>query len=127
MAAECGVGLGGHAPQGTPADMQRDPRYDDVVAEVHDRLLAPGRATPAAGVGEVWVDPGIGFGKTVEHNLALLAHVGELVDAGRGASAPGCWSAPEQVVPGRLGVRRAARRPGARAGRRAPSRRAPGP
>ncbi len=69
--------------------MQRDPRYDDVVAEVHGHLLDLAAGRPRAGVGELWVDPGIGFGKTVEHNLALLAHVGELVDAARAIGGPG--------------------------------------
>ena len=79
MAAELGVGWVAMHMQGTPADMQRRPHYDDVVAEVHDFLLALAEPGPSAGVGEVWVDPGIGFGKTPEHNLSLLGHVGELV------------------------------------------------
>jgi len=59
--------------KGTPADMQRDPVYDDVVAEVSEYLVARARDAEAAGVAEVWIDPGIGFGKTGRHNLALLA------------------------------------------------------
>jgi dihydropteroate synthase len=43
----------------------------------------------AAGVGEIWVDPGIGFGKTGSHNLALLGHLGRLVDTARSAGAAG--------------------------------------
>jgi dihydropteroate synthase len=89
VAAECGVGWVAMHRQGTPADMQSDPRYDDVVAEVRDHLLdLVGRAR-GAGVEEVWVDPGIGFGKTVAHNLALLAHLGDLVDAAHEAGARG--------------------------------------
>jgi len=65
--------------QGTPATMQDDPRYDDVVAEVHGRLVAMARRATRAGVAEVWVDPGIGFGKTTAHNLALLRHLPSLV------------------------------------------------
>jgi dihydropteroate synthase len=80
-AAELGVAWAGVHIQGTPADMQRDPRYDDVVAEVHGALLARLEAAQRAGVPEIWVDPGIGFGKTAAHNLTLLAHLGELVDA----------------------------------------------
>ncbi len=79
VAAECGVGWVAMHRQGTPADMQRDPRYDDVVAEVHAHLAGLLAAARSAGVAEVWLDPGIGFGKTVAHNLALLAHVRELV------------------------------------------------
>jgi dihydropteroate synthase len=63
--------------------MQRRPHYDDVVAEVHGFLLTLAERARAAGVGEVWLDPGIGFGKTTEDNLSLLGHVGELVRSGR--------------------------------------------
>jgi dihydropteroate synthase len=59
--------------QGTPADMQRDPRYDDVVAEVRAWLIHQADVALAEGVPAVMVDPGIGFGKTLEHNLALLS------------------------------------------------------
>lgn len=68
--------------QGTPADMQRDPRYVDVVAEVRAFLAARVDACAAAGVGPVLVDPGFGFGKTAAHNLALLARLDELAPPG---------------------------------------------
>jgi len=60
--------------QGTPATMQREPRYGDVVAEVHAFLAGRVDALVHAGVvrERIAVDPGIGFGKTLEHNLALL-------------------------------------------------------
>jgi len=67
---------------GDPRTMQDDPRYDDVVAEVGDFLEARAEAALAAGVPEVWIDPGIGFGKTAAHNLELLAHLDELVATG---------------------------------------------
>lgn len=70
---------------GTPRTMQEDPRYGDVVVDVR-ALLAErmGRAV-AAGVAEsrIWVDPGIGFGKTLEHNLELIRRLGELRELGR--------------------------------------------
>lgn len=71
--------------RGAPRTMQRDPRYGDVVAEVRDALAARLEAAVAAGVPEerVILDPGIGFGKTLAHNLALLAGVGELASLGR--------------------------------------------
>src|ERR1700728_4831951 len=81
VAAECGVGWVAMHRQGSAADMQADPRYGDVVAEVRDHLLELAVRAKATGVSEIWVDPGIGFGKTVEHNLALLAHLGDLVRA----------------------------------------------
>ncbi|MBK5110072.1 MAG: dihydropteroate synthase [Thermoleophilia bacterium] len=59
---------------GSPRTMQDDPRYGDVAAEVRDFLL--GRVERATGAGidpaRIWIDPGIGFGKSVEHNLELL-------------------------------------------------------
>jgi dihydropteroate synthase len=60
--------------QGTPATMQHEPRYDDVVAEVGEYLLARARALEAAGVarGRIVLDPGFGFGKTLEHNRTLF-------------------------------------------------------
>jgi dihydropteroate synthase len=70
---------------GTPRTMQDDPRYDDVVDEVKGFLTARIAAAIEAGIDErrIWVDPGIGFGKTVEHNLELLRRLGELGELGR--------------------------------------------
>ncbi len=82
LAAELGVGWVAMHMQGTPLTMQDDPRYDDVVGEVHGFLAERAGAARRAGVGEVWVDPGIGFGKTTAHNLALLHHLPELVALG---------------------------------------------
>jgi dihydropteroate synthase len=67
--------------QGTPATMQDEPHYDDVVREVGDFLLARLDAARAAGVRDdaLLADPGIGFGKTLDHNLALLAALPVLV------------------------------------------------
>lgn len=70
--------------RGTPQTMQRDTHYDDVVADVHSYLRERATAAIAAGIPShrVWVDPGIGFGKDDEGNLALLAALPELVSAG---------------------------------------------
>jgi dihydropteroate synthase len=70
---------------GEPRTMQDDPRYDDVVSDVCAFLEERLEAAVAAGVPEerICLDPGIGFGKTVEHNLELLARLGELVALGR--------------------------------------------
>jgi dihydropteroate synthase len=81
-AAGRGVGWVAMHMQGDPRTMQDAPRYDDVVIEVRDFLAARAGAAAAAGIEEVWVDPGIGFGKTDEHNLALLASLDVLVAAG---------------------------------------------
>jgi dihydropteroate synthase len=82
VAAESGAGWVVMHMQGTPRTMQDDPRYGHVVTEVYAFLRDRARRALEAGVGEVWVDPGIGFGKTAEHNLALLHHLPELVADG---------------------------------------------
>ena len=87
VAAAGGAGWVAMHMQGAPATMQLAPHYDDVVSEVFGFLLARAQQALAAGVGEVWVDPGVGFGKTMAHNLSLLNHLPELVDA---AGAAGC-------------------------------------
>jgi dihydropteroate synthase len=70
---------------GEPRTMQEDPRYEDVVSEVKAFLEERLAFAVAEGVPEerVWLDPGIGFGKTVDHNLELLRRLGELVAIGR--------------------------------------------
>jgi dihydropteroate synthase len=70
---------------GEPRTMQEDPRYEDVVSEVKAFLEARLAFAVAEGVPEehVWLDPGIGFGKTVEHNLELVRRLGEIVAIGR--------------------------------------------
>lgn len=82
VAAEFGVAWAAMHAQGEPATMQRAPRYGDVVREVRDLLVARATSALAAGVPEVWIDPGIGFGKTSAHNLTLLARLDELVATG---------------------------------------------
>jgi len=82
VAARCGVGWVAMHRQGTPTTMQDDPRYVDVVAEVRDLLVDRAAQAAGAGVGEIWIDPGIGFGKTVDHNLELLAGLDALVATG---------------------------------------------
>lgn len=82
VAAELGVGWVAMHMQGEPGSMQSDPRYTDVVAEVRAFLDAAATRASDAGVGEIWVDPGFGFGKTVGHNLALLAHLDRIIDLG---------------------------------------------
>jgi dihydropteroate synthase len=71
--------------QGTPRTMQENPTYADVVDDVRAFLAERVEDAVAAGIGEerIWVDPGIGFGKTPEHNLELLRRLRELRDLGR--------------------------------------------
>lgn len=81
--SDCGVIL--MHMQGTPQTMQAEPRYDDVVAEVHEFLLERLAACEQQGIDRrrVVFDPGVGFGKTAEHNLQLLTHIADLRSAGR--------------------------------------------
>ena len=82
VAAETGTGWVAMHMQGDPTTMQVSPAYDDVVGEVRRFLLERAETARRGGVEEVWIDPGIGFGKTVEHNLALLRHLSVLVASG---------------------------------------------
>jgi dihydropteroate synthase len=82
VAAGAGVGWVAMHMKGEPATMQSDARYEDVVVEVRDTLARRARRARDGGVNEVWVDPGLGFAKTADHNLALLRHLRVLVDAG---------------------------------------------
>lgn len=68
--------------RGDPRTMQLDPTYDDVVSEVTEYLLEAAERALAAGVPSVVIDPGIGFGKTIEHNLDLLRATGRLAEYG---------------------------------------------
>jgi dihydropteroate synthase len=85
LAARAGVPLVLMHMMGEPKSMQDAPRYDDVVAQVRQFLAGRVEAAVAAGVRRerCIVDPGIGFGKTAEHNLALLAGVASLCELGQ--------------------------------------------
>jgi dihydropteroate synthase len=85
LCGERGCGLVLMHMQGTPRTMQDDPAYDDVVDDVKAFLAERIELAVSRGVAEerIWVDPGIGFGKTVGHNLELLRRLGELRDLGR--------------------------------------------
>jgi len=70
--------------QGTPKTMQVDPKYDDVVGEVLEFLLTRAERAQQLGIlkERIFIDPGIGFGKTVQHNLLLLKNIEKFVAAG---------------------------------------------
>ena len=70
--------------QGEPQQMQDNPQYDDVVTEVREYLDARIEACVAAGIDRslIILDPGIGFGKTVEHNLSLMKHLDDYAESG---------------------------------------------
>ncbi len=82
--AEAGAGVVLMHMQGTPQTMHLDPRYDDVVREVRDELARRVDRAGRAGIprARIAIDPGIGFGKTTAHSLALLRHLDELASIG---------------------------------------------
>jgi dihydropteroate synthase len=79
-----GAGVCAMHMRGTPQTMQDDPRYDDVVAEIHEYLKIRRDRLEAAGIERLRIalDPGIGFGKTHEHNLTLARHCDRFLDLG---------------------------------------------
>lgn len=85
MCAEREVGVVLMHMPGDPRTMQDDPTYEDVVDDVKAFLAERVEVAVAAGVEEerIWLDPGIGFGKTLDHNLELLRRLGELRELGR--------------------------------------------
>ena len=124
-AAELGCGTILMHMQGEPRTMQQSPRYDDVVEEVAAFLAARADIAEAAGVRRdaIWLDPGIGFGKALSHNLTLLANLERLVDLGYpvvlGVSRKSFLKAIDpkaQAAEDRLGGSLAAALAGARAG-----------
>lgn len=80
VAGQLGVGYVAMHSRGTPQTMQVNPHYDDVVDEVLVVLEAMAQRARDAGVAHLWLDPGIGFGKTLEHNVALVAHCADFVE-----------------------------------------------
>jgi len=82
LAAEYGVPVVLMHMRGTPATMQAEPRYEDVVGEIVTFLLERAERAEKAGIPKerIFIDPGIGFGKTREHNLMLLANIKRFVD-----------------------------------------------
>lgn len=84
LCARTGAGVVIMHMQGTPRSMQESPHYDDVVSEVTEFLADHAQAAEEAGIAQaaIVVDPGIGFGKTFEHNIALLNAIGTLTSPG---------------------------------------------
>jgi dihydropteroate synthase len=111
LVAEQRAGLVLMHAQGSPRDMQVDPRYDDVVREVARHLRARARVAFEAGIApeRIVLDPGFGFGKRLEHNLALLAALPEL----RSLGFPLCVGLSRKSFLGRLSGQPDAARRGA--------------
>jgi dihydropteroate synthase len=84
IAAELGVPVILMHMQGTPATMQQDPQYRNVVSEVCEFLTERADIAMANGVeaGSIWLDPGIGFGKSLDHNLALMRDLDQVIALG---------------------------------------------
>ncbi|HTO00853.1 MAG TPA: dihydropteroate synthase [Microthrixaceae bacterium] len=81
-AADLGVGWVAMHMLGDPRTMQTSPSYGDVVDEVRRFLVEKANEATEYGVEEIWIDPGIGFGKTIHHNLELLSRLDEIVSEG---------------------------------------------
>ncbi|MCC5934113.1 MAG: dihydropteroate synthase [Balneolales bacterium] len=81
LAAEYGAALVIMHAQGIPKTMQRNPQYDDVLAEVQQFLAVQAELAHKAGVKHIIIDPGIGFGKRLEHNLRLFGGLHRLAEA----------------------------------------------
>lgn len=83
-AAEIGATVCLMHMKGEPRTMQDAPAYDDVVGEVETFLLERTKTAMTAGIerSKIWLDPGIGFGKTLQHNLELLRSISRLAEAG---------------------------------------------
>jgi dihydropteroate synthase len=105
VAGELGVGYVAMHRQGDAATMQQNPTYVNVVTEVGDYLAKVAQEARDAGVTQLWLDPGIGFGKTTAHNLDLLAHVGSFVTMARGYDAGVLVGVSRKRFLGELGAR----------------------
>lgn len=79
VAGGLGAGYVAAHMQGTPDTMQERPSYDAVVDQVFAEVTAAARLARDRGADPVWIDPGIGFGKTIDHNLDLVAHIDRFV------------------------------------------------
>jgi dihydropteroate synthase len=84
LAAERGVPVVLMHMQGIPATMQAEPKYDDVVGEVLEFLLERVKRAEQFGIdkSKIFIDPGIGFGKTLEHNILILRNIRRFVETG---------------------------------------------
>lgn len=100
VCAGAGAGVVVMHMQGTPQTMQLDPRYEDVVREVDEFLRERIRSLTAAGIDPeaIAIDPGVGFGKTLDHNLALLANL----DAFRPFGRPLCLGVSRKGLIGQI-------------------------
>jgi dihydropteroate synthase len=103
VAGELQVGYVAMHRQGDSRTMQANPTYGDVVGEISEFLLAVGERARRAGVTKLWLDPGIGFGKTPEHNLTLLAHCDHFVELAREVDAGVLIGTSRKGFLGRLG------------------------
>lgn len=82
LSGSLGVGYVAMHSVGTPFTMQSDPHYDDVVSEVMAHVVKLAESAATAGAREVWIDPGLGFGKTYQHNYTLIHHLDDFVATG---------------------------------------------
>jgi len=103
VAGELQVGYVAMHRQGDSQTMQANPTYGDVVEEISEFLDELAGRARDAGVTQLWLDPGIGFGKTVEHNVTLLAHCDHFVELARAFGAGVLVGTSRKSFLGRLG------------------------
>ncbi len=84
LAAKWGVPVILMHMQGEPKTMQNEPHYEDLISEIHDFLLERAQAAIETGIPprHIWLDPGVGFGKTYDHNLSILKHFAQVTPQG---------------------------------------------
>jgi dihydropteroate synthase len=114
VAGQLGVGYVAMHRRGDSRTMQDNPTYVDVVGEVSDALEETAQRARECGVTRLWLDPGIGFGKTTAHNLSLLGRCDHFVALARRYGAGVLVGASRKPVPGRPGRDVARRRRAAR-------------
>jgi dihydropteroate synthase len=68
--------------KGTPNNMQENPEYENVIEEIKNYFISSINTAKEAGINQIIIDPGIGFGKTLKHNLMILKHLGEFKSLG---------------------------------------------
>ena len=105
VAADLGVGYIAMHRQGDSAVMQDDPTYQNVVEEISEFLRRVAEESRDLGIEKLWLDPGIGFGKTLEHNLVLLAHCDHFVRLAKEYGAGVLIGTSRKRVLGQLGPR----------------------
>jgi dihydropteroate synthase len=68
--------------KGNPRTMQNNPAYENLIKEIYDFLFAQSQLAVKAGIDNIFIDPGIGFGKTIDHNFEIIKRIGDFKSIG---------------------------------------------